>query len=142
MIAPGTDALAPELSARLDSTDIDAAGGSLRHLVVTVRAPEVPVRPDVRRQPLNIALVIDARRLRRARPAIRGSCAGVPELEALLGGLDSFAPSLLARYSAASSKEMLLHSYKLSRHEADHRGHPTASFSLLLAQERRARRRS
>lgn len=74
--------------------------------------------------------------------AIRGYCAGVPELVALIDGLDSFAPSLLARFSASSSKEMLLHSYKLSRHEADHRGHPTASFSLFLAQERRARRRS
>lgn len=73
---------------------------------------------------------------------IRRYCAGVPELEQLLDGLDSFAPSLRARYSARSSKEVLLSCYKLSRHEVDHRGRGHASFSDLIDAEQSHRQGS
>jgi hypothetical protein len=66
-------------------------------------------------------------------------CAGVPELAAMLEGLDDFEPSLLHRYSAETSKEMMLQSYKTSRHEMDHRVRAFRSFSDLLAEERRSR---
>jgi Ca-activated chloride channel family protein len=69
-------------------------------------------------------------------------CAGVPELETMLEGLDDFEPLLVHRYSAETSKELMLHSYKTSRYEADHRSRAHRSFSDLLAEERRNRGRS
>ena len=66
-------------------------------------------------------------------------CAGVPELATMLEGLDDFEPSLLHRYSAVTSKELMLESYKTSRHEMDHRARAYRSFSDLLAEERRSR---
>lgn len=72
----------------------------------------------------------------------RRYCEGVPALESLLDGLDRFAPSLRRRYSAMTSKEMMLGSYKTSRWEENHRSHGTAAFKDLLDQEDRHRRGS
>lgn len=69
----------------------------------------------------------------------RRYCEGVPALERLHDGLERFAPSLLRRYSAVTSKEMMLHSYKLSRHEIDHRGRAHTAFTDWLDQEHRSR---
>ena len=49
----------PEFSARFDRTVVNVKGGSVRHLVIAVKAPAVP-RGDGPRQPLNLGLVIDA----------------------------------------------------------------------------------
>jgi len=74
---------------------------------------------------------------------IQRYCAGVPDLERLLDGLDRFVDSVTTRYSPRSSKEMMLRSYKLSRHESDHRArHASPSFSDVIAEEQRQRRRS
>jgi len=56
------------LTAEIDRTLINADGKSVRHLVVTVRAPHRKPDPDREREPLNLGLVIDA----------SGSMAGEP----------------------------------------------------------------
>jgi len=56
----GAEASAPTFAARLDRRIVNAAGGSVRHLLITVRAP-VDERSAARpRPPLNLGLVIDA----------------------------------------------------------------------------------
>jgi Ca-activated chloride channel family protein len=57
----------PEFSVAIDRSLINVEGGSVRHLVLTVRAPEQPPT-DRHRDPLNLGLVIDA----------SGSMAGPP----------------------------------------------------------------
>ncbi len=53
------DVSMPEFSARFDRSIVNLEGGSVRHLVITVKAPAVP--PSAKpRQPLNLGLVIDA----------------------------------------------------------------------------------
>jgi Ca-activated chloride channel family protein len=54
-----TDTPAPEITAALDRSTINHEGGSVRHLVITVKAPLLPPT-DEPRQPLNLGLVIDA----------------------------------------------------------------------------------
>jgi Ca-activated chloride channel family protein len=54
-----TNAAEPEFSARIDRSVVNVKGGSVRHLVLSVKAPAVP-RGDGPRQPLNLGLVIDA----------------------------------------------------------------------------------
>ena len=81
MISKATPLPAPEVTAKLDRSIINAAGDSVRHLVVTVRAPERTPDPDKQRPPLNIGLVIDA----------SGSMSGAPLDAAKLAALDVIA---------------------------------------------------
>jgi Ca-activated chloride channel homolog len=67
MIANASSHNAPAFSARFDRGIVNVEGGSVRHLVLTVRAPDVP-RTDGPRLPLNLGLVID----------VSGSMAGAP----------------------------------------------------------------
>lgn len=60
MISKATQHAAPEIVAEIDRPLINARGASVRHLVVTVRAPEHKPDPDAVRHPLNLGLVIDA----------------------------------------------------------------------------------
>ena len=78
MISKATPLPAPEVTAELDRSIINSAGNSVRHLVVTVRAPERKPDPDKQRPPLNIGLVIDA----------SGSMSGAPLDAAKLAALD------------------------------------------------------
>ncbi|MCY3013266.1 MAG: VWA domain-containing protein [Planctomycetota bacterium] len=65
---PITGQTGPLLTARLDRSLVHVEGGSVRHLVVTVRAPVDDSAATKPRQPLNLGLVIDA----------SGSMAGAP----------------------------------------------------------------
>lgn len=78
MISTATSSPAPEVTAEFDRSVIHSAGDSVRHLVVTIRAPEPKVRPEKQRHPLNIGLVIDA----------SGSMSGPPLDAAKLAALD------------------------------------------------------
>lgn len=60
MISKATPHLSPEVTADIDRPIINAAGESVRHLVVTIRAPERKPDPGQQRLPLNLGLVIDA----------------------------------------------------------------------------------
>lgn len=60
MISRAPKHAAPEVTAVFDRTIVNAAGGSVRHLVVTIRAPKQEPNPDHERSPLNLGLVIDA----------------------------------------------------------------------------------
>ena len=60
MISKANQHAAPEIVAEIDRPLINAGGDSVRHLVVTVRAPEHKPDPDAVRHPLNLGLVIDA----------------------------------------------------------------------------------
>ena len=56
------------LNARFDRSLVNANGDSVRYLVVTAKAPDLEVEPTAPREPLNLAIVIDA----------SGSMAGAP----------------------------------------------------------------
>jgi Ca-activated chloride channel family protein len=71
---------------------------------------------------------------------LREYCAGVDEVTAEIDSLEQFAHSVAARFSAGTSKEMLLMSYKTSRGEADRRGRGKTSYAMLLDEEQQARR--
>lgn len=60
MISTGTPHLVPDVTATFDRTLVNTAGDSVRHLVVTVRAPEPVAADATQRPPLNIGLVVDA----------------------------------------------------------------------------------
>lgn len=60
MISKAAQHAAPRIVAEIDRPLINAGGDSVRHLVVTVRAPEHKPDPDAVRHPLNLGLVIDA----------------------------------------------------------------------------------
>lgn len=78
MISKATQHAAPEIVAEIDRPLINVGGDSVRHLVVTVRAPEHKPDPDAVRHPLNLGLVIDA----------SGSMSGAPLAAAKEGTLD------------------------------------------------------
>jgi len=65
----------------------------------------------------------------------------IAELEASVRELRSFGPSLQCRYSALSSKEVFLQSYKSSRGEVDHRSRKRQSTAGFISDEM-ARQRS
>jgi Ca-activated chloride channel family protein len=67
-------------------------------------------------------------------------CAGVPELEAAIGGLDGFSSSVSHQYTAHTSKEMMLRAYKMGRGETSHRSRETHDFATLSAMEDAARK--
>jgi len=67
-------------------------------------------------------------------------CAGVPELEEAIGGLDGFSSSVLHRYTAHTSKEMMLRAYKMGRGETSRRSRETHDFATLSAMEDAARK--
>lgn len=60
MISKAATHPAPHVTAEIDRPIINADGSSVRHLVVTVRAPELESKPEMQRLPLNLGLVIDA----------------------------------------------------------------------------------
>ena len=66
---------------------------------------------------------------------LRRYCAGVPELEEAIAGLDSFGYSVQNHYTAHTSKEMMLRAYKTSRGEANRRSRETCDFPMLTAME-------
>lgn len=67
----------------------------------------------------------------RARQSLLRFSAGIAELEAEIGALRAFSRSVSSRYSAETSKEMMLKAYKTSRGEVDHRGRADMSFEML-----------
>lgn len=73
---------APEITAELDRKLVNLEGGSVRHLVITVKAPAL--RPTGEpRQPLNLGLVIDASGSMSGRPIEAAKAATVALLEKL-----------------------------------------------------------
>jgi Ca-activated chloride channel family protein len=66
---------------------------------------------------------------------LRRYCEGIPEMQEALTGLDQFGESVLYRYSAVSSKELMLKSYKMSRGEMDRRGRQAVDFAAFVQQE-------
>jgi hypothetical protein len=66
---------------------------------------------------------------------LRRYCEGIPEMQDALTGLDRFGESVLHHYSAVSSKELMLKSYKMSRGEMDQRVRAPCNFSDLVEQE-------
>jgi Ca-activated chloride channel family protein len=71
---------------------------------------------------------------------LRRYCAGVPELETAIGGLDGFSSSVLHHYTAHTSKEMMLRAYKMGRGETSHRSRETHDFATLSAMEDASRK--
>ena len=67
-------------------------------------------------------------------------CAGVPELEEAIGGLDGFGTSVSHQYTAHTSKEVMLRAYKMGRGESNHRARETHDFATLSAMEDAARK--
>jgi hypothetical protein len=63
-------------------------------------------------------------------------------MQEALKGLDRFGESVLYRYSALSSKELMLKSYKMSRGERDQRVRAPCNFSDFVEQEAAQRARS
>jgi hypothetical protein len=73
---------------------------------------------------------------------LRRYCDGIPEMQEALMGLDRFGESVLYRYSALSSKELMLKSYKMSRGEMDQRVRAPCNFSDFVEQEDAQRAKS
>jgi hypothetical protein len=67
---------------------------------------------------------------------------GIPEMQEALMGLERFGESVLYRYSAVSSKELMLKAYKTSRGEMDQRVRAAADFADFVEQEDAQRARS
>jgi hypothetical protein len=67
---------------------------------------------------------------------------GIPEMQEALVGLARFGESVLHRYSAVTSKELMLKSYKTSRGEMDRRVRVAADFADFVQQEDAQRARS
>lgn len=72
------------LNARFDRSLVNVGGESVRYLVITARAPDIEVESSTPREPLNLAMVIDA----------SGSMSGAP-LEAAKTATIGVADSLL-----------------------------------------------
>jgi Ca-activated chloride channel family protein len=62
-------------------------------------------------------------------------CRDLPELRTLTEQLHVFSPSLRRAYGAVSSKELLLHAYKVARSESDHRSRRRASVADIIGDE-------
>ena len=73
---------------------------------------------------------------------LRPYCQGIPEMQEALVGRDRFGESVVYRYSAVSSKELMLKSYKMSRGEMDRRVRASADFADFVQQEDAQRARS
>lgn len=73
---------APEITAELDRGIINLEGGSVRHLVITIKAPLLP-KSDTPQLPLNLGLVIDASGSMSGRPFEAVKMATVALLEKL-----------------------------------------------------------
>lgn len=71
---------------------------------------------------------------------LRRYCAGVPELQEAIGGLDGFGSSVALQYTAHTSKEVMLRAYKLARGESNHRERETHDFATLSAMEAAGRK--
>jgi len=83
MIAsPSPQAASPEFRVELDRSLVNVEGRSVRHLVLTVRAPEPPPT-DRPRDPLNLGLVIDASGSMAGRPLDAAKAATLALLERL-----------------------------------------------------------
>lgn len=76
------DAAEPEFSARLDRSVVNVKGGSVRHLVIGVKAPAEPNGGGPRR-PMNVGLVIDASGSMRGAPLEAAKRATVSLLDKL-----------------------------------------------------------
>ncbi len=83
MIAsPSPQAASPEFRVELDRSLVNVEGRSVRHLVLTVRAPEPPPT-DRPRDPLNLGLVIDASGSMAGRPLDAAKAATLALLDRL-----------------------------------------------------------
>ena len=69
-------------------------------------------------------------------------CDGIVELREAMRSLEMFGESVRNRYSASSSKEMMLRAYKMHRGESDHRGREAVDFAALMEEEENLRRAS
>ena len=83
MISATKQHAAPEIVADFDRTIINAAGDSVRHLVVTIRAPKQEPQTDRPRNPLNLGLVIDASGSMSGRPLAATKTAALDVVAAL-----------------------------------------------------------
>ena len=83
MISHATQHAAPEVAAEFDRPIVNADGGSVRHLVVTIRAPQQKPNPDQKRSPLNLGLVIDASGSMSGRPLAAAKAAALDVVGAL-----------------------------------------------------------
>lgn len=104
MISQATHHPAPEMTAEFDRTTINMAGKSVRHLVVTVRAPQTPIAAGKTRAPLNLGLVIDASGSMSGRPLDAAKLAAHDVIGALADGdhmsLVSFAEDAIQHAAA------------------------------------------
>lgn len=104
MISQATFHPAPEVTAEFDRTTINKAGKSVRHLVVTVRAPQTPTSAEQPRDPLNLGLVIDASGSMSGRPLDAAKLAALDVIGALADGdhmsLVSFAEDAIQHAAA------------------------------------------
>lgn len=83
MISAAQQHAAPEVVAEFDRTIVNAAGGSVRHLVVTIRTPKQELQADQPRSPLNLGLVIDASGSMAGRPLAATKAAALDVVAAL-----------------------------------------------------------
>ncbi|NCY01349.1 MAG: VWA domain-containing protein [Planctomycetia bacterium] len=83
MITNGNTLVAPEMIAEFDRTLVNTAGGSVRHLVVTIRAPRQRPAADEPRTPLNLGLILDASGSMAGRPLAATKAAALNVVAAL-----------------------------------------------------------
>lgn len=73
---------------------------------------------------------------------LRRYCEGIPGMQDALMGLERFGASVVHRYSAVFSKEVMLKSYKMSRNVTDRRGREAVDFYEFVQQEDAQRAKS
>jgi len=83
MSTNGMPHVAPEIIAAFDRPLVNTAGGSVRHLVVTIRAPRPEPAVNRQRTPLNLGLVIDASGSMAGRPLAATKAAALDVVAAL-----------------------------------------------------------
>ena len=97
------DVSRPDFSARFDRPVVNIEGGSVRHLVITIKAPAVPPSAEPR-QPLNLGLVIDASGSMSGAPLAAAKAAALGLLEKLAASdhfsLVSFADDVICHAEA------------------------------------------